>query len=90
MNNLELKIHNQQLKLSASLLILKEKEVIEKNKCNCRSYCRIFHFKHNWYKSKCSEILLKFQICLNMTNQQVEAKLSCDFFVKRITIILIV
>ena len=59
--NLESKIHTQQLQLSASLFILKEKEVIEKNQCNCRSYCRIFHIKHNWTKSKCSEILMKFQ-----------------------------
>ena len=49
--NLEKKIDNQKLRLTSTIFKLREREYLEKDSCNCKRFCRIFHQKHNWKKS---------------------------------------
>ena len=52
----EIEFQNQvsvkQDKLASALSKLREKEIREDYECRCKGYCRIFHHKHNWRKSK--------------------------------------
>jgi hypothetical protein len=45
---LEKKVNIQKLKLMGDILKIKKKELSSDYKCNCKSFCRIFHNKHNW------------------------------------------
>ena len=49
-------LSSEKLNLSFKLALLKEKEMKQNSACNCRSFCRIFHPKHNWKKSKSDEL----------------------------------
>ena len=52
------KLTSEKYQLSLKLSSLKVKESKEVGLCQCRSYCRIFHLKHNWKRSE-SDVLLK-------------------------------
>ena len=58
---LEREINLQKLKLSSDILQLKEKEADESQLCACRSFCRIFHKKHNWKKPASQDLVQKFR-----------------------------
>ena len=60
--DIERKINAQKLKLTSDLFELKKKEFTEDRKCKCKGFCRIYHFKHNFRKSLCNEISLKFKV----------------------------
>ena len=53
---LENTLASQRLKVASDLLKLKHKEVFMNFECKCKGFCRIFHHKHNWTKSKCQEL----------------------------------
>ena len=59
---LEKTINAQKLKLTADLLQLKEKEMSRSLNCDCKTYCRITHTKHNWKKSMSDEVFLKYKL----------------------------
>ena len=76
---LDRKISQQKFRLSSDLFKLKEQENKEKEKCNCKGYCRIFHFKHNYKKSYCQELLSRFDsllktILVNNVERTLETK----------------
>ena len=50
--DMETQLIYEKLQLSFKLIMLKEKESKEVGVCLCRSYCRIFHQKHNWKKNE--------------------------------------
>jgi N-terminal acetyltransferase B complex non-catalytic subunit len=56
-NELKERICHQKIKLNEDLLKLNIKECEERSFCQCRGYCRVFHNKHNWYKSKSKELM---------------------------------
>ena len=58
MNNLEKKLSDQKSNLKDFLFILKQKE-IDGQTCKCKHYCRIYHEKHTYIKSKSEEFLTK-------------------------------
>ena len=58
---LEKDMNFQKLKLASDIIYLKEKEVGEIQVCTCRSFCRIFHKKHNWKKPISQVIVEKFR-----------------------------
>ena len=58
---LESKINKQKMCLTNSILKLKEIELKERFSCKCKSFCRIFHHKHNWSKLKSEDILTAMQ-----------------------------
>ena len=58
---LKREINFQKLKIASDILYLKEKEVGESQVCACRSFCRIFHKKHNWKKPISKVIVEKFR-----------------------------
>ena len=67
LKQIEYQVVSEKIKLVVKLALLKEKENKEKNSCQCKYFCRIFHSKHNWKKSKSDEILLRMeesQVCL--------------------------
>ena len=45
------------LRISKSIIKLKEKEQNEGHYCLCKTKCRIFHHKHNWSRPKSLDIL---------------------------------
>ena len=49
---LQKQVSNQKIKLSASIFILKKKELQKNNICICRGFCRIHHDKHNYTNLK--------------------------------------
>ena len=51
MKVLEETMKNQRMELKLKLLWLKETELKEGQKCQCKTFCRIFHWKHNWRTS---------------------------------------
>lgn len=61
---LEKSINSEKLKISFDLLQLKEREGCESKMlgCNCKTFCRIIHIKHNWKKSKSQEICNKLKL----------------------------
>ena len=62
LQQLEKTIECQKLELTSDLLQLKEKEVSRSLNCDCKTYCRITHKKHNWKKSMSQEIFLKYKL----------------------------
>ena len=56
MKVLEETMKNQRMELKLKLLWLKETELKEGQKCQCKTFCRIFHWKHNWRKSSSDQI----------------------------------
>ena len=68
---LENKVSEQKLQLTSSLYKLKEHEKKKRQFCTCKSFCRIFHNKHNYYHSASDEIFEKLEInsiVLNVSN----------------------
>ena len=61
LKEIEHKVMVQKLQLSLKVTKLKEKDVKRNSACNCRSYCRIFHPKHNWRRSLSDDILSKLK-----------------------------
>ena len=57
----ERKVSEQKLELTTSLLDLKHLELEKSHLCTCRTFCRIFHKKHNFIRSKSDEISLKLE-----------------------------
>ena len=49
---------------------IKEAEIVRKFSCieNCTSTCRVFHEKHNWFKSSTQELHGKFEEEKNLLN----------------------
>ena len=58
---MEKEISAQHLKLSSDLLHLQQTEQSDRNLCRCRSFCRIFHQKHNWTKPVSLEMVRKYR-----------------------------
>ena len=61
---LEKKIYIQKLKLSSDMFKLGEKEYHEKQYCNCKGYCNIYHKEHNWERSVVVELQSKYGLRL--------------------------
>ena len=61
LQKIETEVLSQKFHLSVKLAKIKEKETNEQNSCMCRSFCRIFHKKHNWKKSETDHILNKMK-----------------------------
>ena len=57
----ERKVSEQRLELTTSLLELKHQELEKSHLCTCRTFCRIFHKKHNFIRSKSDKISLKLE-----------------------------
>jgi len=47
----------QRTKLTSSLSNLREKEILDNERCSCIGFCLINHRKHNFYKSKAKDLL---------------------------------
>jgi hypothetical protein len=62
LNTMEVKLSEQKIKLTSSLLELKNKEVKERLNCRCKGYCRIYHEKHNFVKFKSDELIERLKI----------------------------
>ena len=56
MKEMEVDLYAQKFELSTKLFHLKEMESLNR-RCKCKGYCRIYHIKHNFQKSKCDEFL---------------------------------
>ena len=56
LKELENKLRLEKLHLSEKLIKLKESEIRETTLCHCKRFCRIFHSKHYWKRSKADEI----------------------------------
>ena len=54
------------LDIISKIYKLKSKEAYEKNKCRCKSFCRILHSKHNFKKSKAAEFEERFNLVTNV------------------------
>ena len=54
---LEIDLSKQRTKLTSSLLKLREKEILDNERCSCIGFCHINHRKHNFYKSKAKDVL---------------------------------
>ena len=54
---LEINLSKQRTKLTSSLLKLREKEILDNERCSCIGFCHINHRKHNFYKSKAKDVL---------------------------------
>jgi hypothetical protein len=65
MNNLEKNLSEQKINATSSIFELKKKEISLRHKCNCRSYCRVFHQKHNFVKSESNLLFRKFNKILD-------------------------
>ena len=81
--NRERNLFKQRIESKKSIFKLRDKEMIERAKCNCRQGCRIFHFKHNWYKTKSNDFLTTLENLSNGSEEIFETgtrpKLySCD------------
>ena len=53
---LEKEFSEMKLRISKSIIKLKEKEHTEGHYCLCKTKCRIFHHKHNWSRPKSLDI----------------------------------
>ena len=61
LNKLEVKLSEQKMSVTSSLFELKSKEDYEKHNCRCKGYCRIYHQKHNFVKSKSDELFSRLE-----------------------------
>jgi hypothetical protein len=57
LKEMDVSLYAQKLQLSNKLFALKEKETSLYKTCKCKGYCRIYHVKHNFQKSKCDGYL---------------------------------
>ena len=57
LSELERNLVNLRIHTAKSIFKLKEKELVERASCNCKRGCRIYHFKHNWYRIKSRDFL---------------------------------
>ena len=73
MHELETKINFQKSRLIGDILKLKKKENSSDHNCYCKSFCRIFHKKHNWKKSACQHLMDKLYILISSNTCN-----SCD------------
>ena len=62
---LEKRVYEQKSNVASSLFKLKKKENEESQLCTCKTYCRIYHKKHNYVKSKSEDLFAK----LGMTSE---------------------
>ena len=67
---LERQIVNQRINLKNKILYLREKELGQTVQCKCRSFCRIFHFKHSWIKSYSRKFEAKLDVLNNSTQEE--------------------
>jgi chromosome segregation ATPase len=67
--DLERKLNLQKLKIASDLFEVKKKEV-SNEKCKCKSFCRIYHVKHNFRKSVSQEMINRFKA--------IQSEYSCD------------
>jgi hypothetical protein len=58
---LERKVSEQRLEIGSSLLELKHQELEKSHLCTCKTFCRIFHKKHNFICSKSDKLSLKLE-----------------------------
>ena len=58
---MESKLTSEKLQLSCKLALLKKKDDADVGVCFCRSFCRIFHAKHNWKRSESDGIFQKMR-----------------------------
>ena len=61
LEELQKELSSQKLGLTMNLFNLKEKEEGEKQTCTCKGYCRIYHPKYNWKKSKSLEMFTRLE-----------------------------
>ena len=61
MKKLEADLIIQRTEMTSSLLRLRQKEILDNERCRCVGFCHINHRKHNFYKSKVNEILVKIK-----------------------------
>ena len=61
LNKLEVKLSEQRFSVTTSLFKLKNEEDYEKHNCRCKGYCRIYHQKHNFVKSKSDELFSRLE-----------------------------
>lgn len=61
MNNIAQHLSEQKMSISSSILQFQKKEISLRQSCTCKSYCRIFHTKHNFVKSKSNELFSKLK-----------------------------
>ena len=68
MSNLEMDISNGRTHLMKQIFELRENDIHRKYSCNssCRPGCRIFHQKHNWFRSMFEEMHEKFNNIQNI------------------------
>ena len=87
LNKIKDKVNEQKVKLTSTLFKLKEKENFDKQKCICRNFCRIYHYRHNWKRSTSTEIFLKMkkfnhlnieQVPGMKENQNVQSDVNCE------------
>ena len=57
MREMEDKLSKQIVSFTSSLIKLKNKEQKESRGCHCRSFCRIYHEKHSFVRSRSDQIL---------------------------------
>merc|ERR1719318_2532892 len=65
----------KRINLKSSILKMREKELKENGFCKCKSFCRIFHLKHNWQK-KPSEV---FENKLEAIKFEDQKTFTCTF-----------
>ena len=58
---LEIKINLQRMQLTSDIMKLKDEEDSARGMCMCKTFCRIFHKKHNWYRSTSQELVNKLE-----------------------------
>ena len=61
MRKLEADLIIQRNEMTSSLLRLRQKEILDNERCRCVGFCHINHRKHNFYKSKVNDILVKIK-----------------------------
>ena len=61
---LEKNISVQKFKLVSDVIKLKKQEESDRKLCYCRSFCRIFHGKHNWRKLFSDKLVEKLRKCV--------------------------
>ena len=66
LTKIEIANADEKLKLTSTLIELKEKETKERNICRCKGFCHINHNRHNWQKSKSARL---FSVFLNLKTE---------------------
>ena len=61
LRKLEIDLSRQKMQITASLLKLKEKDILNYDCCSCVGFCHIKHWKHNFYKCRVEDIFDKLK-----------------------------